>query len=234
MSMRVWWGVFAMVAALTTPAVNADSKDALRSTSLPVLSPPHSPPFLNLRLTVSEELPFVSRLVLTQEADAIWRSGHVRLRWLKGKSPAPDAGPALRVLVAQRPVAGVTHGDRWAVGELLRFEGTHAIAVASITGAQRVVAASQRFRLLDIPLVEEQRLGVVLGRAVAHEIGHFLLHTNTHAADGLMRANIDASEFADLRVESFRLDRAAEAHLLSIAAQGPGWLERARAGSFSY
>jgi hypothetical protein len=37
----------------------------------------------------------------------------------------------------------------------------------------------------------------VLGRAVAHEIGHYLLATATHANRGLMRASIDASEFAD-------------------------------------
>jgi hypothetical protein len=54
-----------------------------------------------------------------------------------------------------------------------------------------------------------QRLGVVLGRAVAHEIGHFLLATPTHAASGLMRARIAAADFADLREGGFFLDRRA-------------------------
>jgi hypothetical protein len=34
----------------------------------------------------------------------------------------------------------------------------------------------------------------VLGLAIAHEIGHLLLNTNTHAAAGLMRAGWSRSE----------------------------------------
>ena len=66
----------------------------------------------------------------------------------------------------------------------------------------------------------DRRLGVVLGRAVAHEIGHYLLQTNTHAKRGLMRAKIDAREFADLRSGSFRLDAAAETYLAGLAERG--------------
>jgi len=36
-----------------------------------------------------------------------------------------------------------------------------------------------------------------------------------------MRARIDAREFADLRSGTFWLDRAAEAHMATIAAKGP-------------
>jgi hypothetical protein len=64
------------------------------------------------------------------------------------------------------------------------------------------------------------RLAVVLGRAVSHEIGHYLLDTNTHARRGLMRARIDAREFADLRSGSFRLDDAARAYLAAMAVRG--------------
>ena len=71
------------------------------------------------------------------------------------------------------------------------------------------------------PSTHDRRIGVVLGRAVAHEIGHFLLQTNTHASDGLMRARILASEFADLSRETFRLDKAAEAHLAASPRHAP-------------
>jgi hypothetical protein len=59
----------------------------------------------------------------------------------------------------------------------------------------------------------------VRNRAVFEE-GHYLLQTNTHAVDGLMRARIHAEGFADLRRRTFRLDRAAVAHLAAIAAAG--------------
>jgi hypothetical protein len=174
--------------------------------------------FLNLRLTVSDGLPHLTTRGLMAETETIWRQGHVRLRWLTG-SAEPGPGATLRVLVTPRAVAAVGEGPRWPVGELLRFEDTSAIAVASIIGAQRIVEESRRYRLLDLPALHEHRLGVVLGRAVAHEIGHFVLMTNTHASHGLMRASIDAREFADLRAGTFHLDEAAQAHLAAVAAQ---------------
>jgi hypothetical protein len=75
--------------------------------------------------------------------------------------------------------------------------------------------------LAEPTAMQDQRLGLVLGRAVSYEIGHYLLQTSTHATRGLMRARIDAREFADLRSGTFRLDRAAEAHMATIAAPSP-------------
>ena len=49
--------------------------------------------------------------------------------------------------------------------------------------------------------------GVILGRAVAHEIGHYLLRTGGHARYGLMRTGVDARDFADLRNGAFYLDK---------------------------
>jgi hypothetical protein len=174
-------------------------------------------PALSLRLTVGSDLSGVSRHALINETESIWREARVRLRWLSG-SAVPPPGLALRILVTPRAVASRDDGHRWTVGELLRFEGSGAIAVASITGAERIVDESQgAFRLLDLPAVRQHRLGVVLGRAVAHEIGHYMLQTNTHAPYGLMRASIDAREFADLRAATFRLDHEAQAHLATRA-----------------
>lgn len=183
-------------------------------------------PVLNLRLTISNELPGVSRKALINEAESIWRDAHVQLRWLTG-SADPESGHALKILVTHRVV--MTDSHRWAVGELLRFGDSSAMAMASISAALRIVEESQDLRLGDLPATRQYTLGVVLGRAVAHEIGHYLLDTNTHAPYGLMRASIDAREFADLRTGAFRLDRAAQAHLAERATQA-GLVK----GEFSY
>ena len=174
-------------------------------------------PVVNIRLTAVEGLSDISKQALMAEAQSIWRRANVQLRWLGGG--ADDAsGGALRVLVTPRAVSTPGHGSRWAVGELLRFEDSGAIAIASIAGAERIVIESQRYRVVDSPDGHEHRVGVVLGRAVAHEVGHYLLATNTHADEGLMRACIDAREFADLDARSFHLDDAAGAHIASMAA----------------
>jgi hypothetical protein len=167
---------------------------------------------LNLRLTVSNELPGVSRTALVREADSIWRDAQVTLRWLDGSDTA-DSGSALRVLVTPRAVSSGTESHRLPVGELLRFEDSSAIAMASITAALRIVQGDPELRLIDLPAMRQYTLGIVLGRAVAHEIGHYLLQSNTHSPYGLMRASIDAREFADLRTGAFRLDRESQASL---------------------
>jgi hypothetical protein len=71
--------------------------------------------------------------------------------------------------------------------------------------------------------VDERRLGVVLGRALAHEVGHYLLGTHTHARHGLMRPHFSAFEFTDLRDGTFALDDDTAA-----------WLRQREAGKFAY
>jgi hypothetical protein len=46
--------------------------------------------------------------------------------------------------------------------------------------------------------------GLVIGRAIAHEIGHHLLGPG-HSSSGLMRASFSAREFVEGREGSFEL-----------------------------
>jgi hypothetical protein len=179
-----------------------------RAADKPSLEPPA---LLNLRLTTSNELSGVSRRALINETESIWRDANVQLRWITGVTK-PDAGRPLRILVTRRAVDGA-NSHSWPVAELLRFEDSSAIAMASISAALRIVNEHPERQLLDIPAMRQYKLGVVLGRAVAHEIGHYLLDSNSHSSYGLMRASIDAREFADLRNGAFRLDSQSQAYL---------------------
>jgi hypothetical protein len=173
---------------------------------------------LDLRLAAWQGLSPLSKRVLAAEAAAIWRQSRIQLRWVTGPSEREGTEP-LRVLVAPHAVASHGSVERWTVGELLRFNEEEAIAVASVAGARRIVEASGHFHLFDLPEHHDHRLGIILGRAIAHEIGHYLLRTSTHANEGLMRATIDAQEFADVRSRAFRLDEAAQAYLATLAAR---------------
>ena len=161
-------------------------------------------------LTVAADLPPLSRRVLISEAERIWRREGVSLQW--PSAAGVDASAPLHVLVIARPEA-LKKGDalRWPVAELVPQTNRRALAIASIAGAERVLweATGHRTALLERPEVTEYRLGVVLGRAVAHEIGHYLLATRTHADSGLMRASIDSREFSDPGANTFGLDEAA-------------------------
>lgn len=177
-----------------------------------------SPTVLSLRLTTSSELSSVSQQALIHETESIWRDARVELRWLADAVNDENMGVVqrrpLRIVVTRRAVNAADH-QNWPVGELLRFGDRSAVAMASITAALRIVEESPESPLLGLPAMHQYKLGVVLGRAVAHEIGHYLLDSNTHSPYGLMRASIAAREFADLRTGAFRLDRQSQVYLAS-------------------
>lgn len=178
---------------------------ALPVTAAPADGDPPAVPGVRLLLTTAVELPAESRAALIDEVEAIWRRAGFQPQWDAGPGPVPASRPPLRVLVMMRAAARDRHTS-WPVAELLPAQDNRQVAIASIDGARRVLAAAG-FR--DVTArVREHRLGVVLGRAVAHEIGHYLLRTSRHAPTGLMRTRVDAREFADLRDGGFYLDRA--------------------------
>ena len=143
-----------------------------------------------------------SRGALMAETESIWAPGHVRLKWLR-ESTVADEGITLRVLVVARPVAQSEYAP-WTVAELVRPRGLggrrHRLHDRRSPHRRRGALAAAAPRVSsDVRPPPRRRAGP----RVAHEIGHYLLQTNTHARRGLMRARIDAREFADLRSGSF-------------------------------
>jgi hypothetical protein len=175
----------------------------------------------------------MSRAALVREAERIWSHEHVRIEWSRPGHTVEHPDAPLRVLVISRPELDSQAQRGWPVAELVPEARPRAIAFAWISGAERVVDEAARSDVIDARAPRDYRLGLVLGRAVAHEIGHFLLATGTHAERGLMRASVDAREFAGLGGETFRLDPDASQWLRRRlnASQPIGEL---RSESFSY
>jgi hypothetical protein len=156
---------------------------------------------------------------MIDEAAAIWRHHGVVLEWLPATVVRPVASSRLRVLVVQKRFVIDSAAGRIAVGELVRPADSHPVALISIESAQRLVSSVPGRPGHELNTIEQQRLGTVLGRALAHEIGHYLLNTPTHARSGLMRPHFNALEFTDLRDGTFALDHAAEAWLRTRAVE---------------
>ena len=146
------------------------------------------------------------------EAADIWKRQGIAINWLSTTADRPAAATRLRVLVVQSRSAS-NAARSFAVGELIGTRNSHPVAVISIESAQRLVASLRGRAGYELIMLDERRLGLVLGRALAHEIGHFLLDTHTHATSGLMRPQFDALEFTDERDGGFALDHAAAAWL---------------------
>lgn len=52
---------------------------------------------------------------------------------------------------------------------------------------------------------QREALGRIIGRALAHEIGHFLLASPVHASHGLMRAILDPQQMTKPGIWHFKL-----------------------------
>jgi hypothetical protein len=195
---------------------------SLASVATPLhASAPGSRLSLNLNLATSQEMSAVATGALVAEVNAIWHRS-LSLIWrtadVSEPLPAmPESEDWLRVLVLARQTPGTHETSTFTVGELVRTEGNRPLALVSTTAARRIVDEAARVQPFDGPREYDRRIGVVLGRAVAHEIGHYLLRTRTHANQGLMRATIDALEFADTRSRAFLLDNVAQAYLAELA-----------------
>lgn len=176
------------------------------ATSLPAAAGLPEPPHARfaLHVTTSMTLPAEVRDAALREVQRIWTREGVAID-VDGPGEAAESTPGMRVLIVF--AAGLSarpDSHRWPVAELTGDGRGQPMAIASVAAARRVLEAAG---LADGPdALVHQQLGIVLGRAIAHEVGHHLLNTAGHARHGLMRAHIDARDFADLRDGGFDLD----------------------------
>ena len=66
---------------------------------------------------------------------------------------------------------------------------------------------------------QDQLAGRVLGRALAHELGHYLLRMPGHSATGLMRAQPPVDTLIDGEVRAFRLTAENASHFAAMRRQ---------------
>jgi hypothetical protein len=117
--------------------------------------------------------------------DKIFHRAGIRVQWrvcpaVRDRTPVAE-NPCMEQLqpgeVIARLVAGGTDRAARVFGYALIDEGTQASTMATIF-VDRISAVAARLSIGHAPLV---------GRTLAHELGHLLLATNSHAPHGLMR-----------------------------------------------
>ena len=123
-----------------------------------------------------------------KEVTRIWAMYGVDVAVLKAAGRGRDGGVTLTVKLA----AGL--GERLVSGTLgwIRFrEDVPDSEIVMYPDAVGALVSTTRFGTDDVfspTAFRDLILGRVLGRALAHEIGHFLLRSRVHSATGLMRA----------------------------------------------
>jgi hypothetical protein len=164
--------------------------------------------------------PAVRRIpAMIGEADAVWRPRGVSVSLVDaGQIPRGD----VRITLTFASLAGAdagrgaqNAGDGVAGLGSIWFDAD-GTPVDAITIDERAVAA----RLADVklngrpiddwpPAVVDQVAARALGRVLAHELGHYLLASKTHASSGLMRAGFSGAELAAWDRGRFALDTGA-------------------------
>jgi hypothetical protein len=203
---------------IITSLVAAVFASAFAGAAAPAAS---SLPPVTITVSASSAVPPALVKRVLEETDAVWRAAGFSLVWRRESAAARarvDAGPCLA------PGLRVTIGSGRAADAERRYENTMALgwivfddglpdseiylsydnADAYMASARAVVGLVDRMPIAERDLL----LGRAMGRALAHEIGHFLLASKVHTPRGLMMATHTASDFFGYERSAFALDAA--------------------------
>lgn len=130
-----------------------------------------------------------SKATMVAEVNAIWARYGIKLEGLTAPCSGQTTGPKLHVRIRRRPKGGdVTPSN--ALGAIYFVEGKpRPLIDLWVDEAVRVIGASPAAIFNGASDARARiELARLLGRSLAHELGHYLLATGQHTTTGLMRA----------------------------------------------
>ena len=154
------------------------------------------------------------------EASAIWKLGGVTLDWHATSDPVGGGRSTVNVTFDDAPgsVAGQDVPLGWVTLDAAGVpEGT---IFLSRRNALRLVETIDEYRERPVKF-KERLIARALGRALAHELGHYLTGSKEHTVSGLMKGRRLADEFFSPACVGFdvnRDERRLAAHMLALAA----------------
>ncbi len=212
---------------MLTAAATLAAAIAVSAAGTPLASQPFMPPLL-VRVAAASDISTTLLRGLLAEADSVWRDTGVRFLWQRenagaasaGRVPAtaPRAASTLRVVIGhdRHPGQNLQLPLGWIVftGDALP---EHEIYV-SYSNAQTLMERSRGIvgAVGDMPVLKrELLLARAMGRALAHELGHYLTASKAHAGKGLMMAVHSAAEFFGADMRRFTLEPAQRQQIVS-------------------
>jgi hypothetical protein len=170
--------------------------------SLPTLAVPPIVVDLNALTEVSK----IAIANAIEETQAIFRSAGVSFIWRRGEHSVGT----LNVVIGTEPGPRMREENSTAIG-WVRFENDEPVreihlsyenALHFMEDSRDVIGAVNRKTQAERDIL----LGRLLGRALAHELGHYLLATKTHTNKGLLKGSRSAQEFFGPDRTAFRMD----------------------------
>ena len=175
---------------------------------------------LRLHLVNGDALPARERSEMMRETTRRWRASGISVQWsddpdTRSAEQAPGVAETMATtelyvtvdpsLPEPRPFA-----ERRPLAYILFTGGAPTTRVTVFPRAAE--ALLEGARVDDVALTErpwamrEHLLGLMLGRAVAHELGHYLFGSPGHALTGLMRANFRSDQLMSSVERPFRVE----------------------------
>jgi hypothetical protein len=163
------------------------------------------------------------------EAGAIWAAHGVVIREASPGLPTITDTIVVRVVVQHRPA---TSGTQWR-GPLgsMRFDGSGTPLAEITLYLPDLIEMIERANLPGSggepwpTILRERAVGRAVGRVLAHELGHYLLRSRTHAPSGLMRAVQNTAELVAAERDSFVLSEQDAAHWAALSSGPPPALD---------
>ena len=134
-----------------------------------------------------------------QETESVYQKHGIGFCWLEGGTACPGSAVTLYVRVAADVPSAETR-DSNALGWIgFTDAGPGRFIVLSVRRAMALLGGAQlgARRLSEMPGMVDRLLPRALGRALAHELGHFLLARREHSAAGVMRESFRPEDVAD-------------------------------------
>jgi hypothetical protein len=208
-----------MMLVATTVAIALVASTAFAAGAAPVTSDA-VPPMI---VTVSVEPNLSPALVqaILVEADAIWRPSGISFVWQRtppvsvSYARSGDAAPylpnTLHLTIGES--RGPGRDGRLALGWIMFDDMTvpaQEIYVSYANARKMMEEARGVVGLIDqMPMMQrETLLSRAMGRALAHELGHYLLASKVHTERGLMKAIMTAVELFTPDSRGFRIEAA--------------------------
>lgn len=210
------WSLVVLVSAMLVAADPVDLRaDTLSPVTVRCANTQAAPIPITLRVAVVLDTANAPAQLdrLLDQASRIWQAYGVTLQWkpangagltpadvdvwayLTDWEPTPRArGPARRPLGAIQFVDGRPQN-------IVRISRRAAARLAqeTVVGGESIVSQS--------PQIHDRFIAHAMGRALAHEIGHFLLGTSAHSRHGLMRQSHSSTELLAASLDGFTLER---------------------------
>ncbi len=206
-----------LIATSLVVAMLASPRPAAGAAASVIQPPP--PMIVNFSTAANISAGLLARAL--DEADAIWRPSGFTFVWRRTaqevvpSARTSDVGPpmASRLRVIFGNDTGVSRNNATPLG-WISFDDDHTPVpeiYVSYGNACRLMDAARGMVGVVSEMTGVQRellLARAMGRALAHEMGHYLLASKVHTSRGLMQASRSAFEFFSAEQRGFKIDPA--------------------------